>query len=195
MLESISWQEFFTTIAVLIGSYYAITVLLLYSREITSIFKRETLKAPGTSTQTDQTDSDGSHDLMGSVRFDTSREQELPREEVTTADELDVVPLQEVDEPVDVIDLQDEALTNDLITLQAEIKSLAEIISLGTKEEAVSLFTTLLSNYPQFVGTSFQQQISQLIHDSCKETGTHHFDRQEISTWWSDSASASDDHQ
>lgn len=195
MLESISWQEFFTTIAVLLGSYYAITVLLLYSSEITSIFKRGTLKAPGTSTQTDQTDSGGSHDLMGSVRFDTSREQELPREEVTTADELDVVQSQEAEEAVDVIDLEDEALRNDLITVQSEIKSLAEIISLGTKEEAVSLFTTLLANYPQFIGTSFQPQISQLIYDSCTETGTHHFDLSEISAWWNDSASASHDHQ
>lgn len=194
MLESISWQEFFTTIAVLLGSYYAITVLLLYSREITGIFKRGTLKTPGTSTQTDQTDSGGSHDLMGSARFDTSREQELPREEVTTADELDVVQSPEAEEAVDVIDLQDEALRNDLITVQSEIKSLAEIISLGTKEEAVSLFTTLLSNYPQFIGISFQPQITQLIYDSCKETGTHHFSLREISTWWNDSAPASQDH-
>ncbi|HRE67723.1 MAG TPA: hypothetical protein PLM56_05675 [Cyclobacteriaceae bacterium] len=195
MLESISWQEFFTTIAVLLGAYYAITVLLLFSSEITNLFKPRTSIASGKESQSGQPDSENSHDLMGSVRFDTSREQKLPREEVTTADELDVVQLQEAEEPVDVIDLQDEALTNDLITLQAEIKSLAEIISLGTKEEAVSLFTTLLSNYPQFVGTFFQHQISQLIYDSCKETGTHHFDLQEISAWWNDSEASSDDHQ
>ncbi len=132
---------------------------------------------------------------MGGVRYEKSRLQEVPREETTEADALDVAPPLDVEEPVNVIDLQEEALTNDFVAIQAEVKSLAEIISLGTKEEAISLFKTLLSNYPQFIGTSFQLQISQFIYDSCIETNTHQFDTQEINSWWTDPETDSDNHQ
>jgi len=194
MLELISWQEFLTTVALILGGYYAITTLLLYSREITNIFKKGKLK-PSLDAKTDQTDSSESNDLMGGVRYEKSRLQEVPREETTEADALDVAPPLDVEEPVNVIDLQEEALTNDFVAIQAEVKSLAEIISLGTKEEAISLFKTLLSNYPQFIGTSFQLQISQFIYDSCIETNTHQFDTQEINSWWTDPETDSDNHQ
>jgi hypothetical protein len=194
MLESISWQEFLTTIALILGGYYAITTLLLYSREITNIFKSGQSNT-STDTKTDQTDSGESHDLMGGVRFEHSRQQDVPREETTEADALHVAPPHDVEEPVSVIDLQEEALRNDLVSIQAEVKSLAEIISLGTKEEVISLFKTLLSNYPQFIGTSFQPQISQFIYDSCIETTTHQFDPQKINSWWTDPETDSNSHQ
>lgn len=194
MLESISWQEFLTTVALLLGGYYAITTLLLYSREITNIFKQGK-RNPSLDTKSDQTGLSESHDLMGGVRYENSELQTVPREETTEADALDVAPLQEVEEPVNVIDLQEEALTNDLVTIKNEITSLAEIIPLGTKDEAFSLFKTLLSNYPQFIDTSFQTQISQFIYDSCMKTNTHQFDPHEINSWWTVPETDLDNHQ
>ncbi len=185
MLESISWQEFLTTVAIILGGYYAITTLLLYSREITNSCKQGK-SSTSLDTKADQTGSSESNDLMGGARYEKSRQQEVLREETTEVDTLDLAPQQDVEEPVNVIDLQEEALTNDLVTIKDEIKSLAEIIPLGTKEEAISLLKTLLSNYPQFIGTSFQPQISQFIYDSCVETNTHQFDPQEINSWWTD---------
>lgn len=194
MLESISWQEFLTTGALILGGYYAIATLLLYSREITNIFKKGKSNT-SLDAKTGQTGSSESHDLMGGVRYEKGRLQEVPREETTDADTLYVAPPKDVEEPVNVIDLQEEALRNDLVTIKAEIKSLAEIMSLGTKDEAISLFKTLLSNYTQFEGTSFQPQISQFIYHSCKETNTHHFDPQEINSWWTDPETDSNNHQ
>ena len=194
MLESISWQEFLTTVAFILGCYYAITTLLLYSREITFIFKQGK-SSTSLDTKADQTDSPVSHNLMGGVRYEKSRLQEVPREETTVADALDVAPPMDVEEPVNVIDLQEELLTNDLVSIKDEITSLAEIIKLGTKEEAISLFKTLLSNYPQFIGATFQPQIPQFIYHSCIDTNTHQFDLHEINSWWTDPETDSNNHQ
>ncbi|MBX2968243.1 MAG: hypothetical protein KF803_02645 [Cyclobacteriaceae bacterium] len=191
MLESISWQEFFTTVAVLLSGYYAITTLLLYSKEITSIFKQRQPNHSVQKNRVNQIDSNESNSLMGMARYEQGSESIVPREEVTNVDELNVAPLLQDEEPVTVIDLREELLLDDFIAIQAEIKSLSEIITLGTKEEGVSLFKTLISNYPQFIGTHFQPQIVQFIYESCENTNTHHFDQQEINSWWT----AINDHQ
>ncbi|MBX2896830.1 MAG: hypothetical protein KF763_15395 [Cyclobacteriaceae bacterium] len=186
MLESISWQEFLTTVALLLGGYYAITTLLLYSREITNFFNPR--KSVGsTDTRSDQSDSLESQ-LLGSVRLE-SAQQEIPREESTDSDAWEVAAPKDEEETIAVVDLQEESLKKDLVTIQAEISSLAEIVSLGTREEAISLFKTLLANYPQFSGTPFRPPISQFIHESCEQVNTHQFDLSEINSWWEDSAS------
>ena len=89
MLESISWQEFISTIALLIGGYYAITVLLLYSKEITNIFKQKKLNLTNTSVRENQTESNESIELMGSVRYASSQSEDVPREEKVEAEEAE----------------------------------------------------------------------------------------------------------
>ena len=39
MFNSISWQEFLSAVALIGGGYYAITALLLYGSEITTIYR------------------------------------------------------------------------------------------------------------------------------------------------------------
>lgn len=183
MLTSISWQDFFLIVAILIGGYYGIITLLLYWVEITNIFKQRRSTRSSQDTRQDQAGTNES-DLMGGVRYESSKTQLAPRESTTNSDELAVAPSQEVEEPFNVIDIEEESLTNDFATLQAEINSLAEIASLSTREESTSLFKTLLSNYPQFIGNHYQQSASQCIYDSCKEFCLHHFELNEITTWW-----------
>lgn len=191
MLESISWQEFFTTVAVLLGGYYAITTLLLYGSEIINIFKQRNSNLSVRDARQDQSDSNESNDLMGSVRYENNRQQSVPREEVTDAYDLNVLRSNEDEEPVSIVDVAEESLKNDFATIQAEINSLAEIGFQSTKEESISLFKTLLSNYPQFIGTSYKQQISEIIHDSCKKTCQFHFEFNEINSWWTESENIS----
>lgn len=179
MLESISWQEFFTTIALLLGGYYAISVLLLFSSEIANFFKS---KPQGVSVG-GQPNSESQPNLMGGVRIEKSTQQELLREEVSNSEELQVAT-QDYEEPINSVDLAMESLQNDFSSISAEIQSLVEIASQRTKGESVSLFKTLLSNYPQFIGTPFQQQITQLISDSCREVSSHPFDLIEVNSWW-----------
>lgn len=183
MFESISWQEFFTTIALLLGGYYAIMVLLLFSSEITSFFRS---KPQGTSKPVKQhSESTTPSNLMGGVRVERSTLQELPREEVSASEELQITS-QEAEESISAVDLVEESLQHDFSSMSIEIQLLVEISSQSTKEECVALFKTLLSNYPQFIGTPFQQQITQLIYDSCKEVNNYQLDLAEVNLWWLD---------
>jgi hypothetical protein len=180
MLESISWDEFLTTTALLIGGYYVIITLLLYRSEITNIFKQRGTNLLTANSAEDLNDPD---DLMGTVRYENRAQQNAPRENLTTADDLEVAH-QNPEEPIPTIDLVDGNLKNDFVAIQSEINSLIGIVSLGSKEESTPLFNTLLSNYPQFIGTRFQAQVTHFIHDSLKKTGQHNFDLTEINSWW-----------
>jgi hypothetical protein len=195
MLESISWQEFISTITLLIGGYYIITVLLLYSSEITSFFKQKKLTLSRTETKSVQNDSNESDNLMGSVRYANRVAQTVPREETANAEDLDVVLSQEDEEAIAVVDVAEEQLKSDLANIQLEIHSLIEVISERSKEESISLFKTLLSNYPRFIGTTYQEQLSKLIHHSCKKVGRHHFELAEINSWWTGSQDTSNNNQ
>lgn len=184
MFESISWQEFFTTIALILGGYYAISVLLLFSSEITHFLKSrpQGISEPGKQ----QPENTKESILMGGVRFERTSQQELPREETSTTEELQVAS-QDDDEPITAVDLKEESLQRDFASITIEIHSLAEIASQSTREDSAALFKTLLSNYPQFIGTPFQHRVSQLICDSCREVQTHAFDLKEVNSWWTDS--------
>ena len=183
MFESISWQEFFTTLTIILGGYYAISVLLLFGSEITHFFKSKPQSVSESEKQYPESTTESP--LMGGVRFERSSHEELPREEVSTAEELQVAS-QEDEEPITSVDLKEESLQSDFASITIEITSLAEIAAQSTKEETATLFKTLLSNYPQFIGTPFQQRVSQLICDSCKEVQTHGFDLKEVNSWWTD---------
>jgi hypothetical protein len=184
MLESISWQQFISTITLLIGGYYVITVLLLYSSEITNFFKQKKLTPSGTETRSGQNDSNESDDLMGSVRYENRAAQIVPREEIANAEDIDVVLSHEDEEAISVVDVGQEQLKEDLASIQLEIHSLIDVISERSKEESISLFKTLLSNYPRFIGTAHQHELSQMIYNSCKKAGQDHFELSEIDSWW-----------
>jgi hypothetical protein len=184
MFQSISWQEFFTTLTIILGGYYAISVLLLFSSEITHFFKSKPQSVSESDKQHPESTTESP--LMGGVRFERSSQQELPREETSTSEELQVAS-QEDEEPITSVDLMEESLQNDFASITIEVSSLAEIASQSTKEESAALFKTLLSNYPQLIETPFQQRVSQLICDSCREVQTHAFDLEEVNAWWSDS--------
>jgi FtsZ-interacting cell division protein ZipA len=195
MLESISWQEFISTIVLLIGGYYLITILLLYSTEINNFFKQKKLTPSGTETKSDQNDSNESDNLMGSVRYENRAAQTVSREETANAEDIDVVLSHEDEEAISAVDVGQEQMENDLASIQLEIHSLIEVLSERSKEESISLFKTLLSNYPRFIGTSHQQQLSQMIYDACKEAGPDHFELSEIDSWWTEPEDTSSHNQ
>ena len=99
MFNSISWQEFLTAISLIVGGYYAISTLLLYGAEITSIFKQEKSKSTQPEVSEDQNDSNESNDLMGSVKYETG--VNVPHENLIESSELNVQEAKEADEPID----------------------------------------------------------------------------------------------
>ena len=123
---------------------------------------------------------------MGGVRYESPEHQNVPREEQIEVDELVIASLTETEESIAVSfeDSPEGKLTQTVSTLYDEIKSLIEIISSETKEECVTLFQTLLSNYPQLTGTGSQEVINRFIHDQCKKHCEFQVELNEINSWW-----------
>jgi hypothetical protein len=186
MLESISWQEFISTIAFLIGGYYVITALLLYSKEITNIFKQKKLNLTNTNVREYQTGSNESIELMGSVRYATSQSENVPREESVEAESLSVVAPQEPEEPIieAVTSEADEALLKSVSTLLEEVNTLTEVVAVGSKEECAELFRTLLSNYVDLSQSAHEPEITAFIYNSCKEHCEFQIELNEVKSWW-----------
>lgn len=189
MLESISWQEFISNIALLIGGYYAITVLLLYSKEITNIFKQKKLNLTNTNVRENQTGSNESIELMGSVRYASSQSENVPREEKVEAESLSVVAAREPEEPITeaATNEADEALLKSVSTLLEEINTLTEVVAVGSKEECAELFRTLLSNYADLSRTAHEPEITAFIYNSCKEHCEFQIELNEVKSWWPNS--------
>lgn len=186
MLESISWQEFISTIALLIGGYYVITVLLLYSKEITNIFKQKKLNLTNTNVGENQTGSNESIELMGSVRYASSQTENVPREEKVETESLSVVAAQEPEDPITeaVTSEADEALLKSVSTLLEEINTLTEVVAVGSKEECAELFRTLLSNYADLSQSGHEPEITAFIYNSCKEHCEFQIELNEVKSWW-----------
>lgn len=195
MFNSISWQDFLTVMAVAVGSYYAITVLLLYSSEITNIFRQKESKQFSSEATEDQIDSIESNDLMGKVKYET--EVHVPREKNVSSEELQVQSLNEIEESIttSVSVNSDTLLIGTIADLLQEAKVLAEVVSDSSKEEAVSLFKSLLSRYPQLAATHYREAVSLFIYDSCKQHCEFDLEPKEIKSWWSEIEDTKKDNQ
>lgn len=186
LLAGISWQEFISTFVLLIGGYYVITVLLLYSSEITNIFKQKKLNLTNTHERENQTDSNESIELMGSVKYGGRQSQNVPREEKSETESLSVVTAQEPEEPITeaATSEADEAVLKSVSTLLEEINTLTEVVAVGSKVECAELFRALLSNYPDLFHTTHEPEITAFIYNSCKEHCEFQIEINEIKTWW-----------
>lgn len=195
MLDSISWQEFFTTVALVAGGYYVMTFLLLYSNEITDIFKQKKSNLSTAEVKSNQLDSNESNDLMGGVRYENREEQYVPREDVASTEELHFASDDSGEEVIQAVDLIEEQHENEFKKALDEINSLIEVVSQGSKDESIPLFKTLLANYPQLIGTDYQERASQHILHACNETCQFHFEISEINSWWTEDVLASGDNE
>ena len=182
MFNSISWQEFLTAISLIVGGYYAITTLLLYGAEITSIFKQEKSKSTEPEVSEDQNDSNESNDLMGSVKYETG--VNVPHENLIESSELNVQEAKEADEPIKSIDPREARMAGFATVLQEEIATLVTEFSSSAEGEIILVFKSLLSVYPQLVRTPYKDSLSLLICDSLKANSAFHPELNEINSWW-----------
>ena len=182
MFNSISWQEFLTAVSLIVGGYYAITTLLLYGAEITSIFKQEKSKSTEPEVSEDQNDSNESNDLMGSVKYETG--VNVPHENLIESSELNVQEAKEADEPIKSIDPREAMMAGFATVLQEEIATLVTEFSSSAEGEIILVFKSLLSVYPQLVRTPYKDSLSLLICDSLKANSAFHPELNEINSWW-----------
>lgn len=183
MFESISWQEYLSAISLLIGTYYVISTLLLFSSEITTIFKQGKLGFSVNRSNSHQIDSNESSNLMGKVRYE-SEEQHRQREEKIEVEQLTFVSNREEEEAIEVLDAVEDNRKRDLYSIKEEIQALSQVVSEVDKEECVSLFQSLLSRYPQFYGNDSQEEVNGIIYNSLLKNERFQIDTTEIKSWW-----------
>lgn len=181
MLQSISWLEFFTTIGLVVGGYYLITGLLLYSKEIGSFLKsksRRSLLNQSSQTPLKQTDH-----LIGVAKAESPSDTGL-RVAVVNADEVLVSESSIAEESIEVTSIT-VTVEDDVASLTSEIEALVRIVSHSSRDESLPLFQSLISRYSGLVDTDHVEPLSQLLHDKVSEHCNFQIDVDEIRGWWS----------
>jgi hypothetical protein len=172
MFKTISWQDFLTGIAAILGAYYVVSILLLYSRDAYRwIITRNKYDKP------DDNRSRSSSNVMGGIKTDP------PRKHQQSVDAQDLI-VGDADKKEN--QNQDSLLVGSVSDLLHEVKVLAQVIkeSGGSKDEGVPMFQSLLSNYPQLIGTRYQESISIFIHQHCNSESVFEVDLNEVTSWW-----------
>lgn len=189
MFNSISWQEFFYAAAFVIGGYYFITTLLLYSGEITNIFKQKKPDLTKEKIQRHQTRSNESIDLMGAVRYEAPRELNVPREEQISSEEISPLPSTVPEEAIEVAKgtSPEEILALSVNEVKDGIKAIATSDPDCTKEDFITLLQTLLSHYSQLRDTIYRADIHEFIMESCRNNFVFEIQPNEIISLWSSS--------
>ncbi len=195
MFESISWQEYLSVISLLIGGYYLVTTLLLFSSEITNIFKQKQFGTSVGETIQYQSESNGTDDLMGKVRYESQELQNVPREEKVEVEQLAFTANEVEEEPIEVFDELEDSRKKSKQNIEEEVDALTQIVSGNSKEEVVSLLQSLLSRYAQLIGTPYQKEINQIIYNSFTAQSEFQIELSEINSWWSQSIKESSKRQ
>lgn len=185
MLQSISWQEFISTIAIFTVGYYIIAVLLLYSREIDNFFRQRKPNLTTKGLGDNQVISNQSFSLIGSVKKGQGQIENVPREARTESENLRILGMAEPEEQIsDSVITNTETALPSLSRLTEEIKTLTGVVAHGSTEECAELFRTLLSNYSDLEHTMHQPEITALIYHACKEHCQFQIDLNEVNSWW-----------
>lgn len=186
MFQSISWQEFFTTISLIVGAYYTISVLLLYSGELTSIFNQRKSNATKDSIEGDQSESKETKDLMGKVKYITR--VNVPHEKSVDAEEISVSESDAPEETINISisDSPETLLIKAADELRQQIKALLIDFPPDSKEEVLLAIRPLLSKFPQLAGTPHQNSVSSFIHDTLCASTSIEFHPNDIKSWWAD---------
>lgn len=180
MLQSISWLEFFTTIALIVGGYYLITGLLLYNKEIGSFIKGKSRLSPSVN-QSPQTALQQTDQLIGLAKTESSSHTGL-REVTVSAEDMLVSSSHVAEEPIEITSI---TVTDDVASLTSEIEALVRIVSHSSRDESLPLFQSLISRYSSLLDTDHVEPLSQLLHDKVSEHCNFQIDLDEIRGWWS----------
>jgi hypothetical protein len=173
MFKSISWQDFLTGIAAILGAYYVLSILLLYSRDVYYWLASKGKHAD----QIGDNFTPTAPKVMGGIK------QDPPKKNERSVEAEDLI----IGEPVNKENRDDDSLlVGSVSDLLHEIKVLARVIkeSGGSKEEGIPMFQSLLSNYPQLVGTKYQESITLFVHQHCSSEAVFEVSLDEIKSWW-----------
>lgn len=185
MFNSISWTEFFTAAAVVIGIYYAIATLLLYNTEIVAFcrsgFKRTPVVHPPEARSPRRP-------VMGDAR---TNDMELIQERTAERLGADIIfagedRVPEEAEPVGTAArLALEAVAEEL---QAELTTVVKLAvdCNSDKVETASLINALLIRYPDVRDSILRPSVNQFITDEVNSSKSFEVDPEEVDVWWNE---------
>lgn len=184
MFSSITWELFLTTACVIIGSYYGITTLLLYHREVTQWIKSRGQQPVVKATPT--TVSASPFAVMGNIQEESTQ---ALRSSVGTAAEINVAASDEEPDTVyspEVSSSEEHLLIGSIADLLQEVKTVSQLIAecKSDKAEGESLFRTLLLRYPRLRSTTYREAINFYILDAARNQFSFDLSSSEVNTWW-----------
>lgn len=187
MFNSISWQEFFHAITLLIGGYYVIATLLLYGSELTNLFNQKNRNFTKSDAQEVQTASNSPDNLMGAVRYENPRELNVPREEQVSSEDIVATPSEEPEEPIQVAQdsSPEEILALAIEEVKAGIRAIVTSDPVCGKADFITLLRALLSHYPQLGESIHRVEIHGYVIKSCYEHFEFELQPNEILSLWS----------
>lgn len=185
MFSSISWQEFFIVIAFSVLAYYCLTALLLFRTDIVSLLRGQ---VSGSMRKDDLSLSDSGSEVMGSIQPDEEpvslRISTNTSQEIQVLSDGDPETLTEVRQSPGVE--SGAMLIGSVADLLQEVKTLVELIAeyKSPKEEALSLFQTLLLRYPHLRESIYQEPVNLYIYENSKSRFPFSLELDEIRRWW-----------
>ncbi len=177
MFNSISWEQFLTTAALIIGGYYFITALVFYHREIFAWINtkgKPNIQPP----EREQP----ATNLMGKVQAEPVRPI---RKQTVEADQLQFGTTTRDDESEQPI-VETKLVNGSVADLLEEIKTLGDMIAENNSpaEEGIPLFKSLLEHYPNVCESPFREAVTIVIHTTCKDTCHYDLTLSEVKSWW-----------
>ena len=188
MFSTITWEVFLTTVTLLAVSYYAITTLLLYRKEIFQHIKTSRNHSQET-LSTVNNDQPDSHAIIGSTR----EQDTLSRTSSVNAEEVNVgADDEEEPETIKIFNVasagKDNLLIGSVADLLQEVRTIFQLTTdyASEKAECEALFRTLLLRYPHVRKTAYRQIISEYICEAGAKQFGFPIQLDEVGTWWED---------
>jgi hypothetical protein len=185
MFTSITWEIFFTSILLIVGSYYIISSLLLYSGDIGQWLKSRAHRSPVKNSQ-HSTDTHQLTNLMGRVTHDMS--DAIQRTSSIAATDIVVSPADDEPEIIQSPSAfsQTDFVIESFTEIIQEIKNLTQLVAeyKTDKVECQSLFHALLIKYPHLLDTPYQVAVNLYICDAAKSHFPFLVPIHEVDSWW-----------
>jgi hypothetical protein len=160
MFKSISWQEFVIALSIAAGCYYALIIIVFYSKDLAARLKGSTVPAsPAKKTPSHASQ----HTFMGSIDSNTPMRKKPVTQSSANADEFEVA------ETINALAVESPDTTPSDELLQ-ELNNLFEIMKEGkpSQDSYVKNIKTLFAQYTHLIGPQDYTRISLLIIEELK---------------------------
>lgn len=174
MIDTISWTDYFFTLAIITAVYYLVIGITFYRTELMNLLKRQ-----GHHSDDGVKPSSPGTRIMGKTQPETLShvDRHLPMDEM-------VLNEQAPEENTNLADRNAQLLVGVVSDIQQEIKALLEVIDGNNREECAALCHALLSNYPQLISTPYHDSLSLVIKNALKEHFQLDYSINQVKSWW-----------